>query len=329
MAFGTSFQKSAFHDNDRLEEMLREAMVVLGSFFASEYFPYVGWIVDRLTGLHGRLERVFHKLDGLFEQVIDAHLNPGRQRHDEFEYIVDVLLRIQVDKIEFGEGPLTKDGIKAVIMDLFLAGADTSAATVNWAMAELARNPRVTKKAQDEVRTFAGKNGIVTEDEIVRLQYLKMVVKETLRLHPPAALLLPRETTSHFRINGYDILPKTLIQINVWAISRDPRYWKNAEEFFPERFSDSSIDFKGQHCEFLPFGGGRRSCPGMYLATRTVELALANLLHCFDWKLPFGMKGKDIDMEEAAGPSLTISKKTALHLVPVDRVPRSLEDHMK
>ncbi|WRX13384.1 Cytochrome P450 - like 10 [Theobroma cacao] len=302
MAFGTSFQKSAFHDNDRLEEMLREAMVVLGSFFASEYFPYVGCIVDRLTGLHGRLERVFHKLDGLFEQV---------------------------DKIEFGEGPLTKDGIKAVIMDLFLAGADTSAATVNWAMAELARNPRVMKKAQDEVRTFAGKNGIVTEDEIVRLQYLKMVVKENLRLHPPAALLLPRETMSHFRINGYDILPKTLIQINVWAISRDPRYWKNAEEFFPERFSDSSIDFKGQHCEFLPFGGGRRSCPGMYLATRTVELALANLLHCFDWKLPFGMKGKDIDMEEAAGPSLTISKKTALHLVPVDRVPRSLEDHMK
>ncbi|XP_022775610.1 cytochrome P450 71B35-like [Durio zibethinus] len=330
MAFGKTFQQSGFNNiNDRFEEMVREAMGVLGSFSASEYFPYVGWIVDRLTGLHGRIERIFHKLDGLFEQVIDDHLNPGRTRPDGHEDIVEVLLRIQKDGIEFGEAPLTKNGIKAVIMvRLFLAGVDTNAATVNWAMAELARNPRVMKKTQDEVRTFAGKNGRVTEDEIDQLQYLKMVVKETLRLHPPAALLLPRETMSYFRINGYDIHPKTLIQVNVWAICRDPRYWQNAEDFFPERFSDSSIDFRGQHFQFLPFGGGRRSCPGMNLATRIVELALANLLLCFDWKIPLGMKGKlVIDMEEAAGPSLTVSKKTALHLVPVDR--RSLEDHME
>lgn len=216
-----------------------------------------------------------------------------------------------------------------VYQDIFLAGVDTSAATVNWAMAELARNPRAMKKAQEEVRTYAGKSGIVTEDVIDHLQYLKMVVKETLRLHPSAALLLPRETMNHFRINGYDIQPKTLIQINVWAIGRDPRYWKNAEDFFPERFSDSSIDFRGQHYEFLPFGGGRRSCPGMALATRMVELALANLLHCFDWKVPFGQEGKvDIDTEEAAGPSLTISKKTPLHLVPVNKAQRSQQDHM-
>lgn len=216
-----------------------------------------------------------------------------------------------------------------VYQDIFLAGVDTSAATVNWAMAELARNPRAMKKAQEEVRTYAGKSGIVTEDVIDHLQYLKMVVKETLRLHPSAALLLPRETMNHFRINGYDIQPKTLIQINVWAIGRDPRYWKNAEDFFPERFSDSSIDFRGQHYEFLPFGGGRRSCPGMALATRMVELALANLLHCFDWKVPFGQEGKvDIDTEEAAGPSLTISKKTPLYLVPVNKAQRSQQDHM-
>ncbi|XWS22726.1 hypothetical protein CRYUN_Cryun29cG0061000 [Craigia yunnanensis] len=323
MAFGKlSFQESGFNNsNDRIEEMVREAMIVFGSFSASEYFPYVGWIIDRLTGLHGRIERIFHKLDGFFEQVIDEHLNPEPIRNGDHEDIVDVLLRIQSDGVKFGEALLTKDSIKAVIMDLFLAGVETNAATVNWAMAELARNPRVMRKAQDEVRTFSGnKNGIVTEDDIDQLQYLKMVVKETLRLHPPLALLLPRETMSHFRINGYDIQPKTLIQVNVWAIGRDPRYWRNPEDFFPG-FSDSSIDFRGQHFEFLPFGGGRRSCPGMNLATRIMELALANLLHCFDWKIPFGMKGMlVIDMEEAAGPSLTIAKKTALHLVPVDRV---------
>ncbi|XVF02588.1 hypothetical protein REPUB_Repub04eG0187600 [Reevesia pubescens] len=325
MAFGKTLQGSGFNTiNNRIEEMVREAEVVLGSFSASEYFPYVGWIVDRLTGLHGKVERIFHKLDGFFEQVIDDHLNPELTRNDYHEDIIDVLLRIQRDEIEFGEAPLTKDRVKAVIMDLFLAGVDTNASTVNWAMAELARNPRVMKKAQDEVRTFAGKNGIVTEEDIDQLLYLKMVVKETLRLHPPVALLLPRETMSHFRINGYDIQPKTLIQVNVWAICRDPMFWKNAEDFFPERLSNSSIDFTGQHYEFLPFGSGRRSCPGINLATRIVELALANLLHSFDWEIPFAMKGKDIDMEEAAGPSLTITKKTALHLVPVDKVRLSL-----
>ncbi|XVF21714.1 hypothetical protein REPUB_Repub12eG0114000 [Reevesia pubescens] len=325
MAFGKTLQESGFNTiNNRIEEMVREAVVVLGSFSASEYFPYVGWIVDRLTGLHGKVERIFHKLDGFFEQLVDDHLNPELTRNDDHEDIIDVLLRIQRDEIEFGEAPLTKDSIKAVIMDLFLAGVDTNTATVNWAMAELARNPRVMKKAQDEVRTFAGKNGIVTEEDIDQLLYLKMVVKETLRLHPPLALLLPRETMSHFRINGYDIQPKTLIQVNVWAICRDPMFWKNAEDFFPERFSNSSIDFTGQHFELLPFGSGRRSCPGINLATRIVELALANLLHSFDWEIPFAMKGKDIDMEEAAGPSPTITKKTALHLVPVDKVRLSL-----
>ncbi|XVE74920.1 hypothetical protein DITRI_Ditri12bG0057300 [Diplodiscus trichospermus] len=332
MAFGKTSQESGFNNSndDGIQEMVREATAVLGSFSASEYFPYVGWIVDRLTGLNGRIERVFHKLDGFYEQVIDDHLNPEPTRNGDREDIVDVPLRVQKDGIEFGEAPLTKSSVKAVIMDLFLAGVDTNAATVNWAMVELARNPRAMKKAQDEVRTFAGKNGIVTEDVIDQLRYLKMVVKETQRLHPPVTLLLPRETMSHFRIDGHDIQPKTLILVNVWAIGRDPKYWKNAEDFFPERFSDSSINFRGQHYEFLPSGGGRRSCPGMNLATRIVELALANLLHCFDWEIPSGMEGKlAIDMEEAAGPSLTVSKKTALRLVPVGRLQRPLEDHIK
>ena len=145
-----------------------------------------------------------------------------------------------------------------------------------------------------------------------------MIVKETLRLHPPAPLLLPRETMSPFKVLGYDVEPNTLVLINDWAISRDPEFWKDPEEFIPERFDDSSLDFKGQNFEFLPFGAGRRICPGIYMATTTVELGLANLLYCFDWKLPEGMKEEDINMEETTGAlALTISKKTALNLVPV------------
>ncbi|KAK4841851.1 hypothetical protein QYF36_011521 [Acer negundo] len=228
------------------------------------------------------------------------------------------MLKLVKDQTKSDQAWLTKDNIKAVLLNIFLGGVDTSAITVVWAMAELARNPRLMKKAQDEIRNCIGKKGRVTEDDIDQLPYLKMIIKEILRLHPPAPLLLARETISHFKVDGYDINPKTLIQVNVWAIGRDPKYWKNPEEFYPERFMDNSIDYKGQNFEFLPFGSGRRICPGINLGLITSELALANLLYCFDWKLPNGMKEEDINMEEAAGVSLTLSKKTALYLVPVD-----------
>ena len=184
-----------------------------------------------------------------------------------------------------------------------------------WAMAELIRNPRAMKKAQDEIRSCIGNKGKVAESDIDQLEFLRVVVKETLRLHPPVPLLIPRETMSHFKLNGYDIEPKTRMQVNVWGIGRDPKIWKDPEEFWPERFIDSSVDFKGQHFEFLPFGAGRRGCPGIYMGTTLVELALANLLYCFDLKLPNGTKEEDVDMEEAAGQ--TVYKKLALRLVPI------------
>ena len=204
-----------------------------------------------------------------------------------------------------------------VYQDLFLGGVETGTITMIWTMAELAKNPKVMKKAQDEIRNYIGNKGRVSESDIGYLFYLKMVVKETLRLHPPATMLLARETMSHFKINGYEIYPQILVQINAWAIGRDPKYWKNPEEFIPERFLDNSIDYKGQHFELLPFGAGRRGCPGIYMATTTIELALANLLYCFDWKLAYGMKEEGINMEEIADLAVTTSKKTALNLVPV------------
>ena len=142
--------------------------------------------------------------------------------------------------------------------NIFLGGVDTSSITIIWAMSELARNPRLMKKAQDEVRNCIGKKGRVTEDDLDldQLPYLKMIIKETLRLHPPAPLLVARETISLFKIDGYDVNQKTLIQVNVWAIARDPKYWKNAEEFYPEWFTDNCIDYRGQNFKFLPFGSG-------------------------------------------------------------------------
>ncbi|XXG72383.1 hypothetical protein AAC387_Pa07g1493 [Persea americana] len=198
-------------------------------------------------------------------------------------------------------------------MNILVAGTDTGSATLTWAMTELVKNPKVLKKAQDEVRRVIGRKNKVEESDILQLQYLKLVVKETFRLHPPTPLLLPRETIRHCKIDGYDILPKTLVFINAQAIGRDPDCWQHPNEFMPERFMGNEIDYKGQHFEFIPFGAGRRICPGMLFGTTSVELALANLLYLFNWELPSGTNIEDLDMSEA--PGITTHKKYGLLLV--------------
>lgn len=183
-----------------------------------------------------------------------------------------------------------------------------------WAMAELVRNPRVMKKAQEEIRTCIGINSKekLVEEDLDKLQYLKLVVKETLRLHPAAPLLLPRETASQIKIQGYNIPPKTLLLVNAWSIGRDPKQWENPEEFIPERFIDCPVDYKGQSFEMLPFGSGRRICPGIAFGIAAIELGLLNLLYYFDWRLPENKE--DMDMEEAG--YVTTVKKVPLELVP-------------
>ena len=187
-------------------------------------------------------------------------------------------------------------------------------------MAELVRKSEVMKKLQDEVRGIASGKGMVREKELNKMVYLKAVVKEVLRLHPPAPLLLPRESMEDCQIQGYDIPKKTRVLINYWAIGRDPKYWEAPEEFHPERFLDSPIDFKGNDFQFIPFGAGRRICPGLHFATSTVELALANLVHQFDWELPHGLTREEFDMAEA--PGITIKKKQRLHLVATPSFPQ-------
>lgn len=199
------------------------------------------------------------------------------------------------------------------MQNIIIAGTDTSAATVVWAMSELVRNPGIMKTAQDEVRRVIGSKIKVEESDLAQLQFLKLVLKETFRLHPPVPLLLPRETIRHCMINGYDILPKTLVFVNAAAIGRDPECWKNPDEFMPERFVDSEVDYKGQHFELIPFGAGRRICPGILFGTAVVELTMANLLYYFNWEFPSGMNKQNMDMSEA--PGITTRKKTDLLLV--------------
>ena len=181
-------------------------------------------------------------------------------------------------------------------------------------MTLLIKNPAKMKKVQQEARELTVKKVFVDEEDVQKLVYLKAVVKETMRLNPPVPLLVPRETTEKCVINGYEIAAKTLVYVNTYAIGKDPESWENPNEFLPERFLNSSIDFKGQDYELIPFGVGRRICPGISMGVATTELALANLLYSFNWELPPGMKIEDIDM--ATLPGLTTHKKNHLCLVP-------------
>uniref|UniRef100_A0A0A9DYN3 Uncharacterized protein n=1 Tax=Arundo donax TaxID=35708 RepID=A0A0A9DYN3_ARUDO len=185
-------------------------------------------------------------------------------------------------------------------------------------MSELMRNPRVMHKAQDEVRRVLAGHSRVEEASITNLHYLQLVIQETLRLPPPAPLLLPRECGSPCQVLGYDIPEGTMVIVNAWAIGRDPAHWDKPDEFIPERFEHSVIGFKGTDFEFIPFGAGRRMCPGMAFGLAQIELALAALLFHFDWELPGGMAAEELDMTEAFG--ITTQRLSDLLVVAIPRV---------
>ncbi|XP_073299756.1 cytochrome P450 83B1-like [Primulina huaijiensis] len=293
----------------KFDEILKETQELCVVFFFGDYFPSLGWI-DRLTGLNSRLERNFRDLDDLYQELIDDHLDPNRPESMSGD-ILDLMIKLKQE--EAASVPIEWDNIKGILMNVFIAGTETSAALIVWAMAALIKKPQSMKKAQEEIRNMVGNKGSVDEDDIQNLPYLKAIIKETLRLFPPTPLSVPRETIQDCTIDGYDIPAKTMVYVNVHAIGLDPEYWENPTEFMPERFLNSTIDYKGHDFGLLPFGSGRRGCPGMNLGIATVEIGIANLLYSFDWELPRGMKKEDVDMEVA--PGVTSHKKNELCLL--------------
>jgi len=200
--------------------------------------------------------------------------------------------------------------------DLFIAGSDTSGSTTEWAMAELLRNPEVMQKAREEVIQVIGSSSVeITETDIPRLPYIQAIVKETLRLHPPVPLLLPYVAGHDVEVSGYTIHKGNQVLINAWSIGRNPQFWDEPLLFQPQRFLRSNIDFKGRDFEYLPFGGGRRICPGLPLAIRMITLMLAALLHSFQWELPQGVTPHTLDMTEQYG--ITLKKLSPLSAIPI------------
>lgn len=307
------------HRDEFLRE-LDEAVRLTGGFSLADLYPssrLVRWFSASARDM-GRCQKNVYGIIGSIIRERDGARVPGRREDD----LLGVLLRLQREGgLQFA---LTDEIVIAVIFDIFAAGSETSSTVLAWAMSELVRNPRVLHKAQSEVReTFKGQERL-TEDDMPRLSYLHLVIKEALRLHAPVPLLLPRECREPCRVMGYDVPEGTRVFVNVWAIGRDDGFWGDGEVFRPERFDGggSGVDFRGNDFEFTPFGAGRRICPGIALGLANMELALASLLYHFDWEQPADGSGTgssgSLDMAEAFG--ITLRRKSKLLLKATPRV---------
>ncbi|KAL5778500.1 hypothetical protein ACOSQ2_009237 [Xanthoceras sorbifolium] len=311
--------------------LVREVTEIFGEFNVSDII----WIFKNvdLQGFQKRFKDIHRRYDSLLEKIITNREQVRKEKKkidqvrdddddDEVRDFLDMLLDVLEN--DNSEIKLTRDHIKALILDFLTAATDTTAMAIEWTLAELINHPKLLENAQNEVDRVIGKTRLVEESDIPQLPYLQAIIKETFRLHPPIPMLA-RKSIKDCKIDSYTIPEGTLLFVNIWSMGRDPKVWENPLEFKPERFLESEnhekgrnvsgfIDVKGLHYQLLPFGTGRRGCPGISLAMQELPTTLAAMIQCFDWKVD-GDHG--VDMNER--PGLTAPRANDLLCVPVAR----------
>lgn len=319
MAFGKRLHELLPMDPNSLDivSIVLENIDLLGEFNVGDYIPSLAWM--DLQGHGKRSREVAQKARSVLQAVIDNRRREGG--HDTRHDFLDLLLSASFNS-KHKELQIQDSNIRAVLLDMLAAGTDTSALMTEWALAELLANPEKLTKVQEELDEKVGTSRVVQETDIPNLPYLRAVVSEAFRLHPVAPLLIPHMSLEACQISGYHIPANTVVYINAWAIHRDPSLWDNPLEFCPERFLKSSLldAIPGQHFHYLPFGSGRRSCPGWRLGLLNVQFVLANLLHGFDWT---SLGGKP-RLNEKSG--LALALEDPLIAMPMPRLPRPLYD---
>ncbi|XP_022156981.1 geraniol 8-hydroxylase-like [Momordica charantia] len=270
-----------------------------------DYFPLLKKL--DLQGIKRRQTVNFDKVFNVLEQMMDQRLQLQQQTPTSAPNN-DLLHNLLNLTHQNSDMEISKIEVQHLILVLFVAGTDTSSATLQWAMAELLRNPEKLSKAQEESRRVIGRGNPIEESDISRLPYLQAIVKETFRLHAPAPFQLPRKALQDVEIGGFKVPKDAQVLVNAWAVGRN---WENPESFEPERFLESEMEVRGRDFELIPFGGGRRICPGLPLAMRMMHLMLGSLVHFFDWKL----EDEDVNMDEKFG--LTVEMAFPLRALPV------------
>ncbi|KAF5177963.1 Cytochrome p450 [Thalictrum thalictroides] len=328
ITYRSAFGSGSNEGQDEFISILQEFSKLFGAFNICDFFPFLTRFDPH--GFNKRCAEARNSLDGFIDNIIDEHIAKKKNMNSiiDAEADTDMVDDLLAFYNESGIGgrtvdsqsniSFTRDNIKALIMDVMFGGTETVASAIEWAMAELLKSPEDLKKAQQELNEVVGLDRRVNEADLNKLSFLKCIVKETLRLHPPIPLLL-HETIEYCEVGGYAIPPRSRVLINAWAIGRDKTAWDEPDTFKPSRFEkENAADFKGLNFEFIPFGSGRRSCPGMQLGLYSLELAVAHLVHCFSWELPDGMKPSELDMSDVFG--LTAPRAIRLVAVPTPRL---------
>nr|BAJ09387.1 p-coumarate 3-hydroxylase homolog [Scutellaria baicalensis] len=317
LTFGKRFMDESNVIDEQGEELkfILNNAITLGSkksIFA-EFLPWFSFLFkaqNEALAAHDARGASFTK------KIMDEHTQARLKTGNTKNHFVDALLTLQKDY------DLSDDTVTGLLWDMISAGMDTTTITVEWAMAEMVRNPRVQQKVQEELDRVVGRDRLMTEADISNLPYLQCVIKECYRMHPPTPLMLPHKASTNVKIGGYDIPKGATVSVNVWAIARDPKVWKNPLEFRPERFEEEDIDMKGTDYRLLPFGSGRRICPGAQLAINLTTSMLGHMVHHFTWSPPEGVKPEHMDMMEQPGTVTYMGKP--LEAVPTPRLPAEL-----
>nr|QUN00521.1 cytochrome P450 92A171 [Tripterygium wilfordii] len=307
---------SAIVTIEEFQEMLDELFLLNGVLNIGDWIPWLDFL--DLQGYVKRMKALKIKFDRFHDHVFDEHKARKAGVKDFVpKDMVDLLLQLSDDPSL--DVNLNYDSVKGFTQDLIAGGTDTSAVTVEWAMSELMKQPDLIKKATEELDRVIGRARWVEEKDMPQLPYIEAIMKETMRKHPVAVLLAPHLALEDCNIGGYDIVKGTRVFINSWSMGRDPKIWDEPEEFRPERFIGKAIDVKGQSFELLPFGSGRRMCPGYSLGLKMIQSSLANMLHGFNWELADNMKPQDLNMDEVYG--LATPRKFPLVAVLEPRLP--------
>lgn len=299
-----------------LNWIIHELALLAGAFNIADYLPFLGPL--DLQGLTRRIKIASKTVDKILETIINDHEQDTSNGQEKlYKDFVDVILSLKNSSTSTHDqlsGTITRSNMKAIILDMIFGAIDTSLTAIEWVMSELIKHPRVMQLLQQEIKNVLGENEVVEESHLLELEYLDLVVKESLRLHPVAPLLVPHESMEDIVIDGYYIPKNSRIIVNDWGLGRDPKIWsEDVEEFIPERFVGSNIDFRGTNFQFIPFGLGRRGCPGIHLGVINIKLVVAQLSHSFSWELPSRMSPDELEMDEKFG----LSSSRANHLLAI------------
>ncbi|KAL8041234.1 hypothetical protein ABFX02_10G152600 [Erythranthe guttata] len=316
LSFGKRFMDSngvVDSEGEELKAILDGAIQIGSRKSFAEFLP---WLPFLFKAENEALAKHDSRADNFTKKIMEEHTLARKRTGNTKNHFIDAMLSLQKDY------DISDDTIIGLLWDMISAGMDTTIITVEWALAEMVRNPHVQQKVQEELDRVVGKDRVMTEADIPNLPYLQCVTKECFRVHPPTPLLLPHKAVTDVKVGGYDIPKDSTVSVNVWALARDPSVWKNPLEFRPERFQEEDIDMKGTDYRLLPFGSGRRICPGAQLAINLVTSMLGHMVHHFTMTPPDGVRVEDIDMMEQAG--LTTYMRTPVRIVPTPRLSADL-----